>query len=79
MKRYFGDSSEGYIYIHVENRDSEASYTEALNFVVFENLSLLAPQKGSAFEITVGPNSWKTVIVRQNDPYSLRMSSQFLK
>lgn len=65
IKRYFGQTEEGYLYCHVENRDKEATYSESLAFVSFDALELLMPQKGSSFDITVGPNSHKTVLIRQ--------------
>lgn len=43
IKRYFGESNEGFIYAHIENRDLEALYNEIVNFVKFEDLQFLKP------------------------------------
>jgi hypothetical protein len=64
IKRYFGESDEGFIYVHIDNQDSEATYSENVDFTMFDNLQFLKPEQGSSYQIKVGPNSSKTVIVK---------------
>lgn len=79
IKRYFGQTEEGYLFCHVENRDKEASYSEAIAFVAFDALEMVKPHKGSGFDINVAPNSHKTVLIKQLDPYGFSLSSKTLK
>jgi hypothetical protein len=43
IKRYKGESEEGYMYVHVVNEEKEATFNEKVNFTKFEGLELLKP------------------------------------
>ena len=61
--------------MHIENQDSEATYSENVDFTRFKNLQILKPEQGLSYQIKVGPNSSKTVILKQMTPYGFQLSS----
>ena len=61
--------------MHIENQDSEATYSENVDFTRFKNLQILKPEQGLSYQIKVGPNSSKTVILKQMNLYGFQLSS----
>lgn len=49
VKKYFGMTEEGYGYVHITNDETEAEFTEHVNYTKFERLSLLKPYKGQGY------------------------------
>ena len=79
VKKYTGFTEEGYGYVHITNDEPEAEFTEVINYPKFDRLSLLKPQKGQGYNVTVKPGQKKTIVIRQNDPTGYSLSSVIMQ
>jgi len=71
-------TEEGYGYVHIVNKETEAKYRENINYTKFEKLELQKPCKGTSYDIEVGPGQKKTIVIRQMDPTGFAMASQIM-
>lgn len=55
VKKYKGFGAEGYGFIHVVNGSKDATFKEKVNYNTFKGLTMLSPQQGQGYEISVAP------------------------
>ncbi len=64
IKKYKNFGSESYGFIVIQNDDKEAVFKEKVNFNNFTGLKFLQPESGSSYDIEVGPQTNKTIILK---------------
>lgn len=72
-------TEEGYGFVHIRNEESEAEFTEVVNYTKFDRLSLLKPFKGQGYSVTVKPGEKVTIVIRQNDPLGFGLQSSIMQ
>jgi len=53
IKRYWVNSDFGYRMYMIKNDDEASSYQETMNYTAFDGLTMVAPEKGNSYEVTV--------------------------
>jgi len=79
LKKYFAVTEEGYGFVHISNKEAEASYFEQVVFNKFDKLTMLKPFKGTGYDVTVQPGTSRTVVFRQDDPTGFSLASQLMQ
>ena len=74
IKKYKAFGEEGYGFIHFVNESKEATIKEKVNYTTFTGLTMCKPQQGQGYEVSVGPGTSKTVLIKC-DPNGYGMSS----
>ena len=76
IKKYKAFGEEGYGFIHFVNESKEATIKEKVNYNTFKGLTMIKPQQGQGYEVSVGPGTSKTVLLRCHpDGYGMSSSS----
>lgn len=76
IKKYKGFGEELYGFVHFVNDSKDATFKEKVNYTTFTNLSMLAPNQGSGYDVSVAPGERKTIVMRSSpDGYAMSSSS----
>ena len=70
-------SDHGYMMIVIQNNGSQ-SYNETVQYSTFDGLTLIAPEEGKEYDITVGPGETRVVLIRicRRSGWSMSSSTQ---
>jgi len=66
IKRYWVNADFGYRMYMIVNGDPASSYQETMNYTAFDGLTLLAPEKGSTYEVTVEAGQTRVILIKQS-------------
>jgi len=74
IKKYKAFGEEGYGFVHISNQSKEATFVEKVNYNTFNGLEMVKPQQGQGYDVSVGPGTSKTVVIKCS-PEGYSMSS----
>ena len=72
------NTSEGYSYIFIQNKEEDATFIEDVKFTKFEGLKLLPPFSGTGYHVEVGPGEEQIILIKhlEMNEYKLIFSYQ---
>ena len=72
------NTSEGYTYIYIQNKEEDATFIEDVKYTKFEGLKLLSPFSGTGYHVEVGPGEEQIILIKhlEMNEYKLIFSYQ---